>query len=110
MIKSKFSLVHNLQLENGEIVVFDATPDECFDVYFTGDKVEYITGIDPDDIYSRLLICWDKDVKELFFIMKTNKIHHIPNGETKIIDYLVNNGRSFLEIDDINTILEFIKL
>lgn len=110
MIKSKFSLVHDLFLDNGEIVVIDASPDECFYLYFTGNVVDSIQGIDPEDVYSRLLICWDKDVKEMFFVMRTNRIYHIPSNDTKVINYLVKNGRTFLEIDDINTILEFIKL
>jgi hypothetical protein len=110
MIKSKFSKVKRVDIDNGEIVVFDANPDDLFYVYFSGTIVESIEGISPDEIYSQLLINWDKEIKALYFIMKTNRIYQISPKDTKVIDFLVKNGKTFIDVDDIDAILEFINL
>ncbi|MBT8449366.1 MAG: hypothetical protein KJO69_06730 [Gammaproteobacteria bacterium] len=106
MIKSEFSIVNKIHLDK-DFVSYDADPEDLFDVVFCGDKVLMIKGIDPSEVYGRLLICWTEQVQSLFIILKNNKIHNLSDSKIPMLKYVSEHAHMFKEFTDINDIIIF---
>jgi len=115
MIRSTFSIIDNIKYDSkGHFQSCFADQARSFHITFSGSNVVSIEGIEPKDLYARVLLCWSDGLSTIFVVLKNNKIYNIDNfdrtGKHKMIEYMVKNSKFLSDFESIDDIEVFSKL
>ena len=115
MLRSQFSIITSAKYDtDGVFQSCYANKEESFHITFSGNKVILIEGIEPKDLYARVLLCWMDGLSSIFVVLKGNKIHNIDNfgkvGKYKMIQYMIENAKLLSDFESIDDIEVFSKL
>ena len=115
MIRSMFSIITSATYDkDGKFQSCFADKAQGFYITFSGSRVLRIEGIEPKDLYARVLLCWSDGLSSMFVVLKGNKIHNIDNfgraGTHKMVQYMIKNSKLLSDFESIDDIEVFSQL
>jgi len=107
MIKANFSIVKNVDIEDGSLQIDNI--DEFF-VIFSGTKIVKSSISKIEIIYGRVILCWMDGINEFFIILRNNNIYQLDKNNRISLNYIIDHPDIFVVLDSIEDVRTFAEL